>query len=197
MPFAAVRKTTKRAAAALAEEKIKMTCKTLEEVNGWSDEDNSESTVCQLSDFDDLSGRRKKKARRDSSYEDLDTSTETELDASFKPDESEENKKEPEKGVNASENSKDSESTMTDMSSDDSSSDEASSEPRESAADLEKSYRQKRAEARRQHSNGPMILSRRMSYKLSKHERSPMLSPIAAVRLWFTPSASLHRTESA
>jgi hypothetical protein len=47
-----------------------------------------------------------------------------------------------------------------------------------------------RKEARRVHSNGPMFLSRRMSFKLTRPDLSPKFSPLAACKLSFSPVAN-------
>lgn len=55
-----------------------------------------------------------------------------------------------------------------------------------STAILERSEHQKKKAARQVHSNGPMMLSRRTSYKIAM-DASPNYSPIAAIRFSFTP----------
>jgi len=196
MSSIADRRATKRAAASQAEGKIK---KTLEEINGWSASDvSSESSdVCRrLSDFDDLQGHEHKKARKESSTEDTKKSVESE--ASSKEEVPDKDPAKKEEATTESKQHKDSETTnSTELSSSSSSSESSTESPAENTADALKSYREQRAEERNQHSTGPMILSRRLSWKLSKADPSPAYSPISATRLLFTPAAANAKTNRA
>lgn len=184
MSSAADGRANKRAAASRAEGKIK---KTLEEIGGWSASDvssGSDTDVCsRLSDFDDLQGHANKKTRNESNKEETKETTDSEASSKEGVSGNDPTKSDDTTEKETTEH-KDSEATALTSSS--SSSDSSTESPVETA----KSYRELRAEARNQHSTGPMILSRRLSWKLAKAEPSPVYSPITAKRLAFTPATS-------
>lgn len=180
------RRGTRRPAAFRAEEKIKMT---LDEISGWSASDvsSSSSEVCRrLSEFDDLRGQSNKKSRKEEECAQEEAKMSAKSDASSKEGVSGDDTTEPKK----EHEQKESNVTTTDPSSSESpSSSEASSPEYQSTADAQRAYREQRRRARNQHSNGPLVLSRRLSWNLSKAAPSPAYSPITATRLVFTPAA--------
>lgn len=192
MSFNAVRRNMKRAAAVMAEEKIK---KNLEEVSGWSgSDDSSESTVChRLSDFDDLPVNKRKKTRQKTTTFKEGAEKPTDFKASFSEEISKKHSNKPETSANAKELI-DSESTTTELFSDSSSDGAFSEHVVVEYIDYKQERKQRRAQARQQHSNQPMVLSRRLAYRLSDPGLSPMFSPIAAIKLMFPPA--LQRQES-
>jgi hypothetical protein len=225
MASIAERTATRRAAASQAEGKIK---KTLEEMSGWSaSSSEGSSDVCRLSDFADLPGDSRKKARKESSEEETKTA---ESEASSKESASAKDSVESE-AKDASSKSNDEASSKPSASSKDSAKSEglASTEsnehkdtesatttsppspsppspsyssstctldtsPEPNTEERARQYRQQRADARNQHSNGPMLLSRRLSWKLAKAEPSPNFSPITAKSLAFTPSTTITKS---
>lgn len=213
MASIAERRATRRAAASQAEGKIK---KTLEEMSGWSASSDGSSDVCRLSDFADLPGDSRKKARKENSEEEtkmVESEASSKEDASVKSEAKEASSKSNEASSKASASSKDSakseglastesnehkdtESTTTSPSpsppspSYSSSSATLDTSPEPDTEERARQYRQQRADARNQHSTGPMLLSRRLSWKLAKAEPSPNFSPITAKSLAFTPSTT-------
>ena len=195
-------RTNKRAAASKAVGKIK---ETLEELSGWSASDDASSAssdVCRrLSDFDDLDGHSNKKSRTEDSDDDIKSSVESK--SSSKEDVA------PEKDPTMSEEASSTEATegkdhdtattknfSSSANSSSSSSESSTESPVQNTADALKTEREQRAEARNQHSTGPMILSRRLSWQLQR-EPSPVYSPITAKQLSFTPRVVKVKTNRA
>jgi hypothetical protein len=187
MSFKAVRRTMKRAAATMAERKIKAT---LDEISAWSgSEGSSEFMICHtLSDLDDLPVNKRKKPRQKtttSGEEDFENPANPKASSNEETLEKHSNKPDP--SANAEEAS-DSESTATELSSGSSSDGSSSQHVVVEYVDYVKERRERRARARQQQSNQPMVLSRRLSYRLSEPDLSPMFSPIAAMKLLFPPT---------
>ena len=179
MSSIADRVAAKRAAATQMEGNTK---KTMEEISGWTASDASSSAssgVCGgLSDFDDLPANATKKPRTDNNVNDINKPTESKEEDVVDP------------SVKANkESTANSTTTATTEASSSPESDSTSGSPSScepSIVETEKTSRQKRAEARNVNSTGPMVLSRRISWLITK-DPTPAISPLAATRLSFTP----------
>lgn len=195
MLFEASRRTTKRAAAALAEERIKVI---VEQVNAGSSGEESRASE-RLSDYGEEAPVNLKK--KPSIKEDLKDASRT---AAIELSKEEEGApyESAQSATGTTSNAikrEDSESSLTEPSSEHFSGScifdfHPFSQQALAHVDTDSS-RERRAGARRQHSGGPMRLSRRHSYRLSDPSLSPyMFSPIEAARLLFSPP---HQTEPA
>jgi hypothetical protein len=188
----------KRTAAIMAERKIKLT---LDEINGWSgseDSCGSGSTICpRLSDFDDLPvNKRKKTGLEATTSEGEHVENPANPEAWWNEETFAKHSNKPDPSANAEEASS-SESTVTELffgpSSDGSSSELVVVE----YVDYEKERKERRAQARQQHSNQPLVFSRRLSYRISDPDLSPMFSPIAAMKLLFPPTSKKQESSKA
>jgi hypothetical protein len=194
MSFNTMRKTMKRAAATIAERKIKVT---LDEISGWSDsEGSSKSTIChRLNDFDDLPVKKRKKAGLGmTTNEVLQVENPANLEVSSNKEKFVMHSNKPDPSANA-EAASDSESTVTELSSGSSFDGSSLAHAVVEYVDYEKERKERHAQARQQHSNQPMVLSGRLFYRISDPELSPIFSPIAAMKLLFPPT--LKKQESA
>ena len=176
MPRSLNNRTILRESAAVARDKIN---KTIEEVSRWSDEPTkSTSSVCHMSEFEDLV--RASKKRKDSLPDSSIDIHKTGESSSKMP---------------AINRCRSGDSGTTSQSSDSTTPSittvpsfllsENEREP--TTEERENAMREFRAADRQQHSCRPMMLSRRLSYRISD-TFSPNYSPIAACKLWFPPN---------
>lgn len=187
----------KRAAAADAENKIKLALSKWNASDDEPQDGNNSINVCRLSDFDDLDHTQKKKRKAKAPQ-----AKKQNKNAASKKNENKQNvenagaKKEAKNQKNPSVDSDEdsvassgctffSDSDLSDSPSSDD--DTTSEEYHRYLQDQEKRRRQNAAAARQQHSNRPMVLSRRLGRKLSIANISPVFSPVYAERLTFSP----------
>ena len=183
MPQSLNKRAICRESAAVARDKIK---KAIEEMSRWSDEPiKSTSSVCHMSEFEDLvrASKRRKGSLADSSIEVTTTGESSAKCSAIK------GYRRGDSGT-TSQNSDSSTPSITTVSS--SLLSENESEP--STEERESAMREFRAASRQQHSCRPMMLSRRLSYRISDTV-SPNYSPIAACKLWFPPNTETQKLQ--
>jgi hypothetical protein len=185
MPQTLFKRTSQRAAAVVALEKIK---KTMEEVAQCSEETKkiAKPSVCHMEDFEILpqGSKKRKESLQDLSFEEiLDLESDHDMGSN-------KSAKKHKSGDSATSNE------ITYSSSPQENSFASSLYDREpTAAELEEADRELRAAARRQQSGNRMMISRRLSYHIYDSS-SPMYSPLAACKLWFSPSESIQPIRS-
>jgi hypothetical protein len=190
MSSIADRVAAKRAAATQIEGNTK---KTMEGISGWSassDASTSASSgVCGgMSEFHDLQANAGKKSRKDSNTNDTKKATESKKKDVVDPVKKTEENHTTQANKASTANSATTATTEASSSpeSDCSSLAVSPSSCESSIVETVKTSRQKRAEERNVNSTGPMVLSRHISWLISK-DPSPAISPLAATRLSFTP----------
>jgi hypothetical protein len=177
-----VKRTSQRAAALVAIEKIK---KTMDEVSQYSEETKkiTKPSVCHMEDFEILhiGSKKRKESLQDLSFEEsLDIKSNDAMSCN-------KSAKKHKSGELAAPNDN--------CSPQDTSFTASLYDLEPTTADLERAEREHRAAARRQQSGNPMMISRRLTYHITESS-SPMYSPIAACKLWFSPSESIHSIKS-
>lgn len=191
MSSIADRVAAKRATATQMEGNTK---KTMEETSEWNASggasDSTSSGVCGgMSDFHDLQENASKKPRKVSNVNDTKKTAESTKEDVADPVESKENqttqaKANKESTATSTTTATTEASTSPESDSSSPAASPSSSEP--SIVETEKTSREKRAEQRNVNSTGPMVLSRRISWLITK-DPTPAISPLAATRLSFTP----------
>jgi hypothetical protein len=171
------KRTSRQGAATGAHDKTKKSI--IDDILQWTYEPkvNSKSSVCYMNEFEDLA--RTSKKRKESIQKDCFDVGNGEMSNYYS---SYEKPTKFLKGVSSSTSSKRSRSLTPSITS----LIDSESEYEPTTEEREKAERELRAADRRQHSGRPMILSRRLSYRLSD-PLSPMYSPITVCKLSFSP----------